>query len=216
MIVYFPGSFKPPHRGHFEIVEKLSKMSTIDKIYIVISKKSRTCNINNKINNKIDKYEFTAEQSKKIWELYISSCLSIKQQEKIHVTISFFPSPLYQVYRDIERKSTGLKTKNKTKNNKIKTKTKIKEKFLLIKSKKNAENKRFNMFKPLIMRKISIKTKVISTVDHLSASDLRCLLQKSLSSGKITEKDLKEIKKYIPKKLPKSEIKSKWLAIMKK
>ena len=37
----FPGSFKPPHVGHFKIIEKYSKDKTIDKIFIFISKVPR-------------------------------------------------------------------------------------------------------------------------------------------------------------------------------
>ena len=38
-IAFFPGSFKPPHEGHFDIVKKLLKNQ--DKIYIIISSKTR-------------------------------------------------------------------------------------------------------------------------------------------------------------------------------
>ena len=37
----FPGSFKPPHVGHFKIIEKYVKDKTIDKIFIFISQKPR-------------------------------------------------------------------------------------------------------------------------------------------------------------------------------
>lgn len=190
MNVYFPGSFKPPHRGHFTTVEKLSKMSTVHKIYIIISKKSRSCEA-------VGKYEFTATQSKKLWELYINACLPAKQQAKIHVIISFFPSPLYQVYRDIERSAAKAK----------------KESYMLIKSKKDVANKRFDMFQSLMKRGILIKTKIVAAIDNLSATDFRCLLETALQDGKWTDKEIQQLRKYLPAKFPKTEIKRKLFTI---
>jgi len=57
IIGLYAGGFKPPHKGHFSIVEQLSKQS--DKIIIFIGHKLR------------EGETITAEQSKKIWEVYI-------------------------------------------------------------------------------------------------------------------------------------------------
>ena len=54
-IAIFPGSFKPPHIGHFQVVKKLLENKNIIHIYIVISSKYRT--IDNSI-NKIQKKKF--------------------------------------------------------------------------------------------------------------------------------------------------------------
>ncbi len=38
----FPGSFKPPHRGHYQILDKmLNEKKKYDKIYIIISYRPR-------------------------------------------------------------------------------------------------------------------------------------------------------------------------------
>jgi predicted nucleotidyltransferase len=53
-IVLYPGKFKPPHKGHFEVAKQL--LNKADKVEILISGK--------------EVGGITAEQSKAIWELY--------------------------------------------------------------------------------------------------------------------------------------------------
>jgi cytidyltransferase-like protein len=37
-IALFPGAFKPPHKGHLSLIEKLIKKNNNSKIIIIISK----------------------------------------------------------------------------------------------------------------------------------------------------------------------------------
>jgi cytidyltransferase-like protein len=53
-IAIFPGAFKPPHKGHFEVVKSLSRQA--DEVIVLISPKSRD--------------GISAEESFKIWNLY--------------------------------------------------------------------------------------------------------------------------------------------------
>lgn len=53
----YAGGFKPPHKGHFSIVERLSK--EVDRIIIFIGHKIR------------EGESITAKQAKKIWEIYV-------------------------------------------------------------------------------------------------------------------------------------------------
>ena len=53
-IAIFPGAFKPPHKGHFEVVKLLSQQS--DEVVVLISPKSRD--------------GISAEESFEIWNLY--------------------------------------------------------------------------------------------------------------------------------------------------
>jgi cytidyltransferase-like protein len=53
-IALYPGKFKPPHKGHFEVAKQL--LNKVDKVEILISSK--------------EVEGITAEQSKAIWELY--------------------------------------------------------------------------------------------------------------------------------------------------
>jgi predicted nucleotidyltransferase len=53
-IALYPGKFKPPHKGHFEVAKQL--LNKVDRVEILISGK--------------EVEGITAEQSKAIWELY--------------------------------------------------------------------------------------------------------------------------------------------------
>lgn len=54
-VALYPGAFKPPHRGHFELVQRLSKVS--DEVLIIISPIARD--------------GITAQQSLSVWKLYL-------------------------------------------------------------------------------------------------------------------------------------------------
>ena len=53
-IAIFPGAFKPPHKGHFDVVEQLLKAS--DEVVVLISPKTRD--------------GITADESMAVWNLY--------------------------------------------------------------------------------------------------------------------------------------------------
>jgi cytidyltransferase-like protein len=53
-IALYPGKFKPPHKGHFDVAKQL--LEKVDRVEIIISSRP------------VD--GITAEQSKKVWELY--------------------------------------------------------------------------------------------------------------------------------------------------
>lgn len=53
-IAIFPGAFKPPHKGHFEVVKRLSKMA--DEVVVLISSKPRA--------------GISVEESFEVWQLY--------------------------------------------------------------------------------------------------------------------------------------------------
>lgn len=58
----FPGAFKPPHRGHLDVVKHLARFS--NKVIIMISPLSRKSKSG---------MEFTADQSLEVWKLYLAS-----------------------------------------------------------------------------------------------------------------------------------------------
>ena len=53
-IAIFPGAFKPPHKGHFEVVKKL--LANADQVVVLVSPKTRE--------------GVTADESVAVWELY--------------------------------------------------------------------------------------------------------------------------------------------------
>ena len=75
-VALYPGAFKPPHRGHFELVQRLSKVA--DEVLIVISPIARD--------------GITAQQSLSAWKLYLPML------PKAKVVISDVASPVTYVY----------------------------------------------------------------------------------------------------------------------
>ena len=56
-IALFPGKFKPPHRGHYELLKKIAKKS--DEVVVMISPSSKP--------------EVSPEQSLEIWKKYLEA-----------------------------------------------------------------------------------------------------------------------------------------------
>ena len=79
-ICYYPGGFKPPHEGHFEVVKDLSSRPYITKIIILIGHKTRD--------------GITKEQSKRIWDLYLATT----PMAKVSVKISEDASPIKDIF----------------------------------------------------------------------------------------------------------------------
>jgi len=57
-IALFPGAFKPPHKGHFNVIQQLVDRSDVSEVQIIVSTK--------------DRGGVNAEQSLNIWELYLN------------------------------------------------------------------------------------------------------------------------------------------------
>jgi hypothetical protein len=55
-IAIYPGAFKPPHKGHFQVVKLLVDRDDISEVVVAVSSKERG--------------GVTLEQSLKVWELY--------------------------------------------------------------------------------------------------------------------------------------------------
>ena len=86
IIALFPGSFSPPHKGHFEIVERAS--SHVDEVHIIIANNVRE--------------GYTPELSFKIWEQYKKLL-----PENVKVYISKSPSPITEIYDIIKDKTNS-------------------------------------------------------------------------------------------------------------
>jgi cytidyltransferase-like protein len=84
-VAIVPGAFKPPHKGHLEMVRKYAAVA--DEVIILISSPTKS-----------GRYlpngeEITAEQSKKIWELLAAGIV-----EPENIKISSHASPLTAAY----------------------------------------------------------------------------------------------------------------------
>ena len=79
-VCFYPGGFKPPHKGHFEVARDISSRSYITHLYIIISPKERD--------------GITAEQSLKVWQTYLAA----QPLPKVSVSISKTQTPVKDVY----------------------------------------------------------------------------------------------------------------------
>jgi phosphopantetheine adenylyltransferase len=97
-ICYYPGGFKPPHEGHFEVLKDLASRPYITKVIVLIGHKTRD--------------GITKEQSKRIWDLYLAT----SPIAKATVKISEDASPIKDIFsafdRDLELKAYVAGAKN--------------------------------------------------------------------------------------------------------
>ncbi len=199
----FVGSFKPPHKGHFEMVKNAIIKDKLNKVLIIISKNPRYLKdiIQNPRNYHISNFEsefkrsfdskskaynyiklikskypyINTETSKKIWTIYLDF---LKEKLKNNFTYviksGFLFSPIM---------NTNVYLKNELK--KIDSK---KNKYILYKSTKNAENSRFDYLLDKYKIYKNIISKTISVTYNLNARDFRNALDKK-----------KSITKFLPK-----------------
>jgi hypothetical protein len=97
-ICYYPGGFKPPHEGHYEVVKDLASRPYITKVIVLIGHKVRD--------------GITKEQSKRIWDLYLAAT----PMAKVSVRISTDASPIKDIFSafddDLELKAYVAGAKN--------------------------------------------------------------------------------------------------------
>jgi hypothetical protein len=79
-ICFYPGGFKPPHKGHFEVAKDMASRNYITAVYVIISKKERD--------------GITAEQSLKVWQTYLKA----EPNPKISVGIAKSASPIRDIF----------------------------------------------------------------------------------------------------------------------
>ena len=87
IIALYPGKFKPPHAGHFDVVVKAAEIA--DKVIVIMSQGSKD--------------EFTAEDSMKVWRLYEDLL-----PNNVQILISGKPSPVSEVFDIIKDKKTDF------------------------------------------------------------------------------------------------------------
>lgn len=77
---FYPGKFKPPHKGHFESAKYLASKPYINKVYVVISN--------------VTKFGITPEDSLYIWQEYLKA----EPDAKIEVYISKESTPIKDIF----------------------------------------------------------------------------------------------------------------------
>lgn len=86
---FYPGRFKPPHKGHYEAAKALAAKPYITKVYIIISKKT------------VD--GITPEDSLTIWNMYLQA----EPNPKITVRISTQESPIVTIMDFLNKNPTA-------------------------------------------------------------------------------------------------------------
>lgn len=81
---FFPGKFKPPHKGHFEAAKYLASQDYINKVYVIISN--------------VTKFGITPEDSLYIWQQYLKS----EPNPKIEVSISKESTPVKDIFKFVD------------------------------------------------------------------------------------------------------------------
>ena len=91
MIALYPGAFKPPHRGHFEVVKRLLNGNHNGKVYDIedyqdaglkaLSPEESTAEKIDKVIIFIggkDRNGLTAQDAKKVWDIYIKHLSNVE------------------------------------------------------------------------------------------------------------------------------------------
>lgn len=77
---FYPGKFKPPHKGHFEAAKYLASKNYINKVYVIISN--------------VTKFGITPQDSLAIWQQYLDA----EPNPKISVSISKESTPIKDIF----------------------------------------------------------------------------------------------------------------------
>jgi hypothetical protein len=77
---FFPGKFKPPHKGHFEAAKYLASLDYINRVYVIISN--------------VTKFGITPQDSLYIWQEYLKA----EPNPKISVSISKESTPIKDIF----------------------------------------------------------------------------------------------------------------------
>ena len=83
-ICFYPGGFKPPHEGHYEVLKDLAARPYITKVIVLIGHKTRD--------------GITKEMSKRIWDLYLAAA----PMAKVEVKLSDNPAPIKDIFSTMD------------------------------------------------------------------------------------------------------------------
>ena len=217
-ITIIPGSYKPPHKGHLSLIEKLIKKNNNKKIIIIISKKSRPLDEVFKMENKskeqlqeaLIKY-FPKEKdeilllNKGNLEKKIKTLIETNKLRSVNYVQSLKVWNIYLKY--LKKKYSKSKSllmpiiqfKVSETNNIIQetTKTMLKcfredkpKKIILMKSEKNRNNKRFDFLTSRYGKYID--TVLFPNIKDIDATNMR---------KDILNNNKKGFMKYLPKDL---------------
>tara|TARA_R110002110_G_scaffold26039_1_gene96167 strand:+ start:1003 stop:3540 length:2538 start_codon:yes stop_codon:yes gene_type:complete len=94
-VAVIPGKFKPPHKGHLQMVEHYAEI--VDVVVILISPLSRTTD---------GGVEISLDESKRIWEIYLNN--SNVDSNNVIIAKSPYNSPVQSAYELVAGNVTGF------------------------------------------------------------------------------------------------------------
>lgn len=175
----FPGSFKPPHKGHFHAIKEAA-LSVDGWLFVTISPKSRIDNVSNRSS--------TLEEALAVWKIY---------QEYLPANVQIIPaqySPVTTVYQTILRLNDDVATVEKSAEL-ITEQIKSHSKQTAIVFAAEADLERFGRLKSTPQMQIiinPIEAFNFDDVGKMSSSNLRSL---------IATKHTHEVLKFMPEEL---------------
>ena len=92
-VAFFPGAFKPPHAGHYNVVKSLLAEHGAEVVRIIISRLPR--------GDDLKEISVDAEQSLKVWEAYT------KNDSKVSIQVSRFSTPLVEALEQMRSFGEG-------------------------------------------------------------------------------------------------------------
>ena len=96
VVVLVPGSFKPPHRGHYEMVKQYSEAHPQGQVHVLISAPSPKSERRTK-----DGKLITPAAAKQIFELYAQPLTNVT------ISVSEYPSPVTAAYESLKTLEQG-------------------------------------------------------------------------------------------------------------
>ena len=96
VVVLVPGSFKPPHRGHYEMVKQYSEAHPQGQVHVLISAPSPKSERRTK-----DGKLITPSAAKQIFELYAQPLTNVT------ISVSEYPSPVTAAYESLKTLEQG-------------------------------------------------------------------------------------------------------------
>jgi nicotinamide mononucleotide adenylyltransferase len=93
----FPGSFKPPHKGHLSVIKGVLQNPDIDEVKVIISAPAK----------EVRSAKITPEKAKEVFEKYIAAA---KFSKPVSVEVASKPSPIGVAYEYIGEKAEPNET----------------------------------------------------------------------------------------------------------
>jgi hypothetical protein len=178
-VAFVPGSFKPPHRGHFELMK--SYLKDANKVVILISDPQKDTSIRFvDVPESENKIEITPAASKRIFDLYIENAGLRNKIEVWDIWNKDYNNPMHFMYDYMkELGESGEKKKV----------------VLGVSTKDEGDEKRFNQMKQEFSDypNLEIVNAPRDPLGAISATDMRAAISKAMETGEI-----KDLEQFIP------------------